>query len=320
MILDNMDLRLIKIKNVAAHHVSMADVDDFESSILELSSPEICYESVYLRKLIKPSVALIINKLCLKNRAPAFCISMGASVVSRGIPHMFFSSGNILYLFDAWPETYNSIKKIIKAFNIDLLLVSSAESAEKLRDILPDIVVEYCPEGCRTGIYRAAEYKEKDIDVIQIGRKYDLWHNKVLDKFHQNSVSYIYEKVKGEVIFQNRNDFINGLGRSRISVCFPKSLTHPYQSGGVTTMTQRYLQSVASKCLILGVIPDEMKKLFGYDPGVAVDMRDPAGQIMDILYNFNDYIPLIEKNFTECINHHGWDKRWSKILEIIQNR
>jgi len=84
-------------------------------------------------------------------------------------------------------------------------------------------------------------------------------------------------------------------------------------------MTNRYLQSLASKCLILGTTPDEMKEVFGYDPVIPVDMRDPAEQIVEILKNFNDYVPLIEKNYNECLSNHTWHNRWLKILEILQN-
>jgi len=315
-----MELRLIKVKNPEKQHVSMSDVDDFELSVIELSDFEICYESRYLRKLIRPTVACLINKLCPKFKSPCFCISMGASGVSRSFPHMFFSKGNILYLFDAWPETFDLIKQIVRSYNIKLLFISSKESAERLQALLPDISVFWCPEGVRNKTYRAYDYPMKDTDVLQLGRKYDLWHERVVQKLKESGISYLYEKEKGEVIFKSRDEFISGLGRSRISVCFPKSITHSTQSGGITTMTNRYLQSIASRCLILGVIPEEMKELFGYDPGIKVDMNDPAGQIIEILRNFQDYIPLIEKNYSSCLNNHDWSDRWLRIQEIITDK
>jgi hypothetical protein len=133
-------------------------------------------------------------------------------------------------------------------------------------------------------------------------------------------IRYLYEKVKGEVIFKTRDEFIDGLGRSRISICFPKSITHSTQAGGISTMTHRYLESIASRCLILGIIPDEMRELFGYDPGITVNMNDPAGQIIEIIRNFHAYIPLIEKNYSACINNHDWANRWMKIKEIITDK
>ncbi len=315
-----MELRLIKVKNPEKQHVSMSDVDDFESSIMEMSDFEICNESRYLRRLIRPHVAALINKLCPKFKAPCFCISMGASGVSRSFPHMFFSDGNVLYLFDAWPETFDVIRKIVRSYNIRILFISSKDSAERLQALIPGLSVIWCPEGVRNQSYRASEYPMKDIDVLQLGRKFDLWHERVVQKLQESGITYLYEKVKGEVIFKSRDQFIDGLGRSRISVCFPKSITHSIQSGEITTMTHRYLQSIASRCLILGVIPDEMKELFGYDPGIKADMNDPAGQILEILKNFSDYIPLIERNYKQCLINHSWQSRWVKMLDIIENQ
>ncbi len=315
-----MKLRLIRTKNPDKQHVSVADVYDFETTAMELFPFIICNESGYFRKAVRPSVAGYINKLLPKTKAPAFCISMGINGISRSFPHLFLSSGNILYLFDAWPGSYELIGKTIKAYNIGLLLTSSRESAAALQKMYSDICVLWCPEGIRNTVYRAYDYSQKDIDVIQIGRKYDLWHNRVVGKLKHSGISYVYEKVKGEVIFRHRTDFFEGLGRSRISVCFPRSVTHTEKSGGLTTMTNRYLQSAASKCLILGIIPGEMKDLFGYDPGITADMNDPAGQIKEILDNFKDYIPLIEKNYSECLRNHDWADRWRYIEQLIQRR
>ncbi len=315
-----MKLRLIKVKNPEAQHVSISDVYDFESSVIELSDFEICCESRFIRRLIRPSLAGLINKFCPKFKAPCFCISMGTSGVSRSFPHMFLSDNNILYLFDAWPEKFGIIRQIIKSYNIGILLISSKDAAERLQALNPGIPVIWCPEGIRNKTYRAPDYPMKDIDVLQLGRKYDLWHDKVVHKLQESGFSYLYEKIKGEVIFKTRDEFIDGLGRSRISVCFPKSLTHKAESGGITTMTHRYLQSMASRCLILGIIPDEMKELFGYDPGITVDMDDPAGQIIEIIRNFNDYIPLIERNYTFCLNNHDWSNRWIVIKDIITEK
>jgi len=312
-----MKLRLIKVKNPEDQHVSMADVNDFELTVMESSDFKICYESKYIRKLVRPPVAGLVNKLCPKFEQPALCISMGASGVYRSFPHMFFSKENILYLFDAWPGTYDLIKKIIKTYNIKILFISSRESATRLQLLIPSITVKWCPEGIRNKIYRPYDYQMKDIDVLQMGRKYDVWHDRVVKKLHHSGITYLYERVKGEIVFKTRDEFVSGLGRSKISICFPKSVTHGSQCGGISTMTLRYLESIASKCLILGMIPDEMKELFGYNPGITVDMDDPAGQIVEILGKFSVYIPLIEKNYMACINHHDWSDRWIRMQEVI---
>ena len=151
---------------------------------------------------------------------------------------------------------------------------------------------------------------------MQIGRKYDNYHDLIVDKFQRLNRIYLYEKKKGELIFPTRESFINGLAASKISICFPSNITHPDRAKGIETMTIRYLQSIASKCLIVGKAPEEMIKLFGYNPVIEADLLNPFGQLEEILNNYEDYIPLIEKNYSNILNHL-WSNRWEDIQKVI---
>jgi hypothetical protein len=110
--------------------------------------------------------------------------------------------------------------------------------------------------------------------------------------------------------------FINGLARSKVSICFPSSITHPERAGKIETMTIRYLQSMVSKNLIIGKTPEEMITLFGYNPVIEVDMEDPVSQLNEILNNYNEYTGLIEKNYSAVVKDHTWRNRWQSIKEI----
>ena len=57
----------------------------------------------------------------------------------------------------------------------------------------------------------------------------------------------------------------------RISICFPRSMTHTAAIGGLETVTHRYfLSSLASGCLV-GHCPEELRDLFGYNPVIEVE-------------------------------------------------
>jgi len=83
-------------------------------------------------------------------------------------------------------------------------------------------------------------------------------------------------------------------------------------------MTLRYLQSIVSKCLIVGSLPYDMRRLFDYNPVVEADLNNPEDQILDILRNFPDYIPLIEKNYASVIAQHQWSSRMETIRQHLQ--
>jgi hypothetical protein len=84
-------------------------------------------------------------------------------------------------------------------------------------------------------------------------------------------------------------------------------------------MTNRYLQSMASKCLIVGHAPKEMIELFGYNPVVEIDWKAPMEQLDTIFDHYADYIPLMEKNYKMVSNHHTWEKRWEQIKNSIKS-
>lgn len=82
-------------------------------------------------------------------------------------------------------------------------------------------------------------------------------------------------------------------------------------------MTQRYLQSMVSKCLVMGHAPKEMVSLFGYDPVVEADMDNPVGQLLSVLDNLDAFIPLNEMNYRSVVENHTWTKRWQAIASTL---
>ena len=82
-------------------------------------------------------------------------------------------------------------------------------------------------------------------------------------------------------------------------------------------MTVRYLQSMVSKCVVLGHAPSEMVELFGYNPVVEIDTLNPAAQVLDILSHYEDYLPLVERNFDVVTRGHTWRNRWQQMAAVL---
>ena len=175
------------------------------------------------------------------------------------------------------------------------------------------------PEGIDPAQFRFVPFADKDIDVVQIGRQWDWYNDAVDDRCAGLGVRYLHSGTDrgGPALFAGREAFVSALARARISICAPRIVTHPEETGCISTMTNRFLQSMASKCLVVGVCPDELRTLFGYDPVVPVDLRDPAGQLRHILDRFDDYIALIERNHAEVTRRHHWDDRVARIEATI---
>ena len=252
-----------------------------------------------------------------------FAVMTGPEMSSLGqtatkcFPYFLLPARKSLYIFDAWPNAVEGIGSFVDICEVKYLFVSSSQAAENIRKIVEACHVYWIPEGVDPSLYSRRPFAERNIDVLQLGRKFDAYHQCIVKPLEQLGKVYRYEKTRGEVIFPTRAGFVDGLAHAKISICVPSNITHPERSGETETMTTRYLQSMVSKCLVLGSAPKEMVKLFGYNPVVDIDMNDPAGQIGSLLDNLSKYEPLIERNYEAVLSQHTWTNRWKSIAEIL---
>jgi hypothetical protein len=222
-----------------------------------------------------------------------------------------------VYLFDAWPCHHPAIVRFAEDFGISHIFLSCRQASVALAKLLRKQQVHWVPEGIDPNEYRFKPPGDKDIDVLAIGRKFDAHHQRIVGPLAQAGHNYLYEVVKGKLVFPTRESFIDGLARTKISVCVPSSMTHPEQTAGMETMTLRYLQSMVSKCLLLGRAPQEMVDLFGYNPVVDIDDSNPAGQIQTLLRHYDNYQGLIDKNHAAVLGAHHWPARWCQIRNLL---
>ncbi len=236
---------------------------------------------------------------------------------ARTAPWFIRAGRKSVYLFDAWPARHGDIRQFVETWGIQYAFVSSSQAAERLSQLSDRCTFIWVPEGIDPSRYQHRSFLEKDIDVLQLGRRYDAHHPLIVPELQRAGKTYLHEKEKGGIVFPSREEFVDGLARTRISICVPSSVTHPERVGDIETMTLRYLQSMVSKCVVLGHAPAEMVELFGYNPVVEIDMSAPGAQILDLLGRYEDYLPLVERNYAIVTNHHTWATRWERMASVL---
>ena len=319
-----MAVRFLQYKS--GGHVSCETVTEFQKAILESAdwlpvneAPAFVWKS--LGKITSALPFLRGLGTIFRIKGKSLFILMGVDSFRRTYPFSLMEAeAKCVYFFDAWENKFAEVERFIRQHNIGIAFFSSKQASAHFLRRMPEIKSCWIPEGIAEGVYRYVPYEKKDIDVLQLGRKYDHYHDGIVDHCTRNKITYKYEVKKGNVIFPAKDDFIRGLARTRISICFSSDITHPERSGCISTMTQRYLQSMLSKCLVLGNTPDEMRDLFGYEPVIAADLKDPMGQLDSLLKNFHDFIPLIERNYGEVLRKHAWKCRIAEMQSILASR
>lgn len=275
----------------------------------------------YKRNIFTKLFTVLTNKFLFRcsypffnNARPYFSMIMGMGY-GGSLNKMIFKKNTSVYLFDVWPATYPFFEYFFRKMRFRNVFLSSRSATFYFNDRISLTKFRWIPEGIDVNSYFFVDYSKKDIDILQFGRKYENVHQDIVNR--NERFSYLYQKGS-EKLFITNADFKQALARTKISLCFPATATHPEKAGGISTMTARYLQSMASKCLVVGIMPDEMKELFDYMPIVEINLDNPYRHLEDILEHYENYHGLIERNY-ECVRRfHSWGNRWQAMKEEIE--
>lgn len=312
------------------YHVSLNAVTEFEEAILA-SDPDIqpIYRSrlsIQAGKILNRALRSRLSWRPIKSIWRRFGLSEGNSFslailmgprFQKCLPQLMRTEGRIVYLFDAWPKYHHYIRTALDQLEVQIAFVSSRQASDRLNRQAKFTRYYWLPEGVSPDNYQASETDHKTVDLIQLGRKHVGVHQQILKGTDRYGWKYLYERHKGDLVAPNQDEFAYLLGQSRISICIPSALSDPDRSGDISTMTTRYLQSMASRCLVVGIQPDEMTQLFDYNPMIELDLRDPVGQIAHLLDQFDQYQSLIERNYQTVRELHTWQNRYSKMKSIL---
>jgi hypothetical protein len=232
-----------------------------------------------------------------------------------------YSTEIIPVVFDCLPGQFTAWERLFRRSRIERAYFTASLVADHFRALMPQGHWRWLPEAIELGGYTPeVAWEDRSIDVLEFGRRYARFHDAVRSGLERGSIQHVYERKRGELVFATREDFVGGLARCRISVCFPQSQTHPERFGQIETLTQRYLESMASGCLILGSCPEELKRLFGYDPVVAVDWNDPVGQVTQLLSEPDRHHGLRRRNLEAVRACGSWDRRAYELLSDLASR
>jgi len=251
-----------------------------------------------------------------RGSGPVLVGMMGVSEF-RVIPYAMWRE-IVPFCFDCWPKDYERWTSFFTRYRVRLAFFTARQSAEYFAERLPCMKCVWMPEATDPAQYDGSRtWAERDIDVLELGRKSDQFHESVVGRLAQEGRVHLYEKVKGQVVFPCKAEFFDGIARSKMLVCFPCSQTHPERSGTVETVTHRYFEGMASRCLLVGHGPQELVDLFGYNPVIEMQGGREAEQIEQILRDPESVAELVERNYRRLLEVGSWKKRAHETLKVI---
>lgn len=224
----------------------------------------------------------------------------------------------IPYCWDVWGPELDEWTRRLSQPRVVAVLTSSSNARDELRARLPNMSIEYVPEAIdiRRFPFRVP-LRSRSIDVLELGRRNTRWHEAVTSMLRDTAAVHKYERSAGATIFSTDEDLDAGLLDSRISICFTRQDSHPEVAGGIDALTQRYLESIAAGCILLGRAPQDLIDLFGYNPVIDVDWADPPGQLRTILASLEDYQAAVDANRRRLLDVGSWAVRGPQLVQAL---
>jgi hypothetical protein len=280
-------------------------------------NPVMHQSSGYLRFLTKAMARAGMVRNFWKRGASIYLAVLMGPAEYRLFP-VSYAREVVVYCFDCWPAMYPRWEAFFRRQRLRLAFFTAHSSAEHFQRRIPEMKSVWLPEAVDPAAYQSGRsLAERSIDVLELGRRNEAFHQAISPRLQERHLVHLFEKEKGRIIFPTREAMVQGLADSKISVCFPSSMTHPERSGDVETVTHRYFEAMASGCLIWGKCPQELLDLFGYNPVIEADQHDPYGQIDEILQALGQYQDLVNRNYQKLLETGTWRQRAHKMIEVI---
>lgn len=218
-------------------------------------------------------------------------------------------------IWDCWPKYFEKTCQWFIKHDVRTAIFTSSQTADRMKKRFPQMNILAITEGIDTSKYNEGKpLKERSIDLLEFGRR----NKKVFDVSLSENYNHQFSK-KGEHLFKTEQDLVNGLGDSKITVCYPRCDTQPGKAGDIETLTQRYWEAMLSRIIIVGRAPQELIDLIGYNPVIEIKRERQTEQIIDIIKHVEDYQTLVDKNRETALIKGDWGTRVGQITDWLNS-
>lgn len=221
------------------------------------------------------------------------------------------------WIYDCWPSTWDRWESLLRRLRVEVAFFSARGAAEEFSRRLPGVSCRWIPEAADPAMHDPSRpLLDRRIDVLELGRRAEDIHRRLAPELARAGKVHAYRKPGDPPPYASRHALADTLGQTRIMLCFPKSVTHPEEAGGLETATYRYFEAFAAGCLVMGTCPRELGDLWGYDPVLPVDPDRPADSILRALDRLPELQSLVHRNLERLAEVGTWHHRASEMVRL----
>jgi hypothetical protein len=271
-----------------------------------------------LRALAKVAGLMKVGRLPFPGRRQAAFFHINHPWIGGLYPYRSFRPC-VTYSFDCWSPIYHEWERFFARTRPCLSFISAKASVAEMSKRCPSTEFRWLPEAIDPGIFHPGRpLADRQIDVLELGRRFQTYHEAIKGALKQAGRRHIYPKV-GEIRF-SYSECVDLYANTKVSLCFPTILTHPERAGRVETITFRYWEAIASKCLLVGHCPGELRELIGYNPVVEADINQPEQQLIEeILPQIDRYQALVDRNYDQLCQVWTVEHQAKAIVSALAN-
>lgn len=221
----------------------------------------------------------------------------------------------IPFIWDCWPCYYDKMERWFKRHMTRTAIFTSRMEMEEMKRRCPEVNMLWCPEAVDEKSYKEGkQLKDRNINLLEFGRS----NERVLGKLSIDS--HVCTYVDGMFIYSNEKLY-EAMGDAKVTICLPKSMTHPDVAQGIETLTQRYWEAMLSRMVIIGHAPKELIDICGYNPVLELpgDRDAINSMILDIIKNIDKYQELVDRNRSVALEKGLWTIRMKNVAEWLGN-
>ena len=221
------------------------------------------------------------------------------------------------WIYDCWPSTWDRWESLLRRLRVDVAFFSARGAAEEFSRRLPGVACRWIPEAVDPAMHDPSRpLSERSIDVMELGRRAEDVHRRIAPALARARKVHTYRPPGDPPPYASQEALALALGQTRIMLCFPKTVTHPEEAGGLETATYRYFEAFAAGCLVMGACPRELRDLWGYDPVLPVDADRPADSILLALERLPELQSLVCRNLERLAQVGTWSRRAAEMVRL----
>lgn len=224
--------------------------------------------------------------------------------------------------WDCWPCYFEKTRDWLKRHQVKTAIFSSRQTAERMREALPNINIIWCAEAVDESVYGKGKLlKDREIDLLEFGRSND----RIVDaekleqvRIGENGLKHVCTKQNGKFIYTNEQLY-QAMGNAKVTIALPRSMTQPEIAGDIETLTQRYWECMFSRMVMVGHAPKELIDFIGYNP--VIELRDDISAedlIREVLEHIEDYQGLVDRNLETAKRLGSWKVRMKWLMGELE--